>query len=294
MTLQVDVDVVISLAKAAGVRILEGFSRVKNIETKSSVADLVTQYDVGVEDFLKSEILKQFPGHCFLAEESSNDDAVLTDKPTWIIDPIDGTTNFIHTFPVCCVSIAFANQGTVIIGVVFNPVTEELWWASRGKGAYLSIRGGAPERLCTSGRQKVGESIISTGFCVGVFRTGLNIPEVVNLEKVVKQNFVYLANNSRDIRRIGSAACDLCYVAMGRTDAYFEFGVREWDIAAGLVILEESGGTVTSVNGSKLDLHARNFLAASTKSLATELSEHLVDVDMLAVNAAVDRERNCK
>ena len=297
MTIIPTIQYVEEISRLAGKIILEGFNKVKTVDTKSSAADLVTEFDVSVEKFLKEKIHSDFPSHVFLAEESSDDNAKLTNSPTWIIDPIDGTTNFIHTFPVCCVSIAFADQGDVLLGVVYNPVTDELWSGSRGNGSHYSVRSNPPERLKTSGRQSIGEALIATGFSVGIFRMSHEIqelPEVKKLHFATHRNFQVLSSESRDIRRTGSAATDLCFVAMGRTDSYFEFGVREWDVAAGLVILKEAGGAVSSVGGSSLDLNARNFLCASSEGLRLELCQKLVDVDMRSVVQAIDDFKNMR
>ena len=287
VTDEVSIECVIAIAREASKIAMEGFNKVKKIDTKVSVADLVTEYDVATEDFIKQEVLKRFPHHAFLAEETSSNDSILTSLPTWIIDPIDGTANFIHGIPLFCVSIGFARSNEIIHGVVFNPSTEELWHATRGCGAWYSIGQAPPVRISTSTRIQLGSSIISTGFGVYYLRSGFAIPEVDTLKSVMMRNHETLITKSRDIRRFGSAALDLCFVAMGRTDTFFEFGTREWDIAAGLVILDEAGGSVSSVGGSKLDIHARNILACASVALREELVSVLVDVDMLQVTDAI-------
>ena len=287
VTDEVTIDCMITIAKEASKIAMEGFHKVKKIDTKISVADLVTEYDVAVENYIKQEILKKFPDHSFLAEETASNDSILTSAPTWIIDPIDGTANFVHGLPLFCVSIGFARNFKIIHGVIFNPSTEELWHATRGCGAWYSVGHAPSVRINTSGRTELSSSMVSTGFGVYYLRSGCAIPEVETLKKVMLHNHEVLITKSRDIRRFGSAAIDLCYVAMGRTDTYFEFGTREWDIAAGLVILEEAGGCVSSVGGSELDLHARNILACASVPLKNELVSVLKDVNMLQVTNAI-------
>ena len=269
----------IELAKKAGAIMKAASLEVKTVNSKSSVADLVTEFDVAVEKFLKAEISKKFPSHAFLAEESSTDDAQLDAQPTWIIDPIDGTTNFVHSFPCFCVSIAFAQNHDILLGVIFNPITEELFYASKNNGAFLVYGDAEPQRLSLNHKTDVrlSAALVSTGFSVPTIRGKADQPEVQRLQAVTLENVRNLQLHARDIRRIGSAALDLCYVASGRTDSYFEFGVKEWDVAAGILILCEAGGCVSSIGGKMFDIHARNILACNNPNLAGDLVNVLTD-----------------
>ena len=274
------------LAGEAGAIILDSSRKLKTVTSKSSVADLVTEFDLAVESFLKARISETFPDHLFLAEESSADDSVLTDAPTWIIDPIDGTTNFIHGFPFFCVSIAFSAKKQILHGVVFNPVTDQMYYASKGFGAFVSTSHAEPRRLVLNGESDLSSALISTGFNIPTIRSVLGgspdkkvAADYALLQKVVLDNVAILQTKCRDIRRIGSAALDLCAVAAGITDCYYEFGVREWDIAAGLLILEEAGGVITNVAGNPLDLHGRNILACNSQQLQKQTSSLLINFD---------------
>jgi myo-inositol-1(or 4)-monophosphatase len=271
---------IIDLAFDAGALILKGFNELKTVTEKSSVADIVTEFDVAVENLLKDSILKKFPDHEFLAEESAADGQVLTDKPTWIIDPIDGTANFVGGFPCFCVSIGFAVNKEVLYGIIYNPLTDEIFYAEKGQGAFLERRkSGTKEKLDISarkGRMRLSDSLISIGFGVPIIRANTTDSEVVKFQELILENTRRLQRSCREIRRIGSAALDLCYVAAGRTDAYSEFGVKEWDVAAGLLILNESGGIITQVNGQKFDMAGRNILACCNPDLAAELSSILL------------------
>lgn len=270
---------VVELARRAGDIMKEGAAKITSVNAKSSAADLVTEFDVAVEKFLKEEILKTFPSHSFLAEESAKEDAKLDVSPTWVIDPIDGTTNFIHSFPCFCVSIAFALNEEVLLGVVFNPITDELFYATKNTGAFLVSRNQAPQRLLLAHKSDVRltAALVSTGFSVPAIRGGADQSTAQRLQTITLENVRNLQLHARDIRRIGSAALDLCYVASARTDAYFEFGVKDWDIAAGVLILQEAGGYVTTVGGQKFDLNGRNILACNNASLASDLVNILTD-----------------
>jgi myo-inositol-1(or 4)-monophosphatase len=275
----------IDIARKAGELIKQGAAKVKTVNAKSSVADLVTEFDVAVEKFLKELISTKFPSHSFLAEESAKEGQRLDDTPTWIIDPIDGTTNFVHSFPFFCVSIGFAVKQEVVLGVIFNPITEEFFYAAKNQGAFLISRDASPQRLLLAHKADVRKSaaLVSTGFSVPTIRGDPESPEVQRLHKITLDNVKHLQLHVRDIRRIGSAALDLCFVASGRTDSYFEFGVKEWDVAAGVLILEEAGGYVCSVGGKKFDIHGRNILACNNRLLSEDLVDILTDFSPVSI-----------
>jgi myo-inositol-1(or 4)-monophosphatase len=273
------IDFIKEIAIKAGGLILEGSNQLKTINEKSSVADIVTEFDVAVENLLKSEISQKFPDHLFLAEESVVEGQKLTNHPTWIIDPIDGTTNFVATFPCFCASIGFSVNQEILHGVVYNPVTGELFYASKGEGAFLEIRFLKTLTPLKLDKQQttLSQAVISMGFGVPTIRGSPSDPETVKYQELLLENTRRLQRSCRDIRRIGSAALDLCYVAAGRTDAYYEFGIKEWDIAAGCLILSEAGGSVAKVSGEKFEIGGRNILATCTASLSKEMSSILLN-----------------
>ncbi|EER07370.1 Inositol monophosphatase, putative [Perkinsus marinus ATCC 50983] len=282
-TVEPTLEYLLQISRQAGDIIRGAFHRAKHVDCKVSAADLVTETDVAVERFLIGEISNKFPEDKFLAEESSREEDELSSDPTWIIDPIDGTTNFVCTFPQCASSIAYAVNKEIKLGCVFNPITDEMWYASLGGGAfYVPAKGSEPVRIHTSGKAKLGDCLVSLGFNVPLLRSDQsNTERARRIADVVCRNHRFLMYNSRDIRRIGSAAIDLCYVAMGREDCYFELGIKEWDIAAGVLILSEAGGCYCLINGEKPDdfLHRRQVLACCSEELREEMSSKLEYID---------------
>ncbi|KAF4662392.1 Inositol monophosphatase 1 [Perkinsus olseni] len=277
------IDYLIDISRQAGKLIRDAYHRAKHVDCKVSAADLVTETDVAVERFLIERIASSFPTHKFLAEESSREDDQLSSDPTWVIDPIDGTTNFVCTFPQCATSIAFAMDKEIRLACVFNPITDEMWYASLGNGAYyVPAEGSEAVKIHTSGKTELGDSLVSLGYNVPLLRSDQrDTNRGRRIAEVVCKNHRMLMYNSRDIRRVGSAAIDLCYVAMGREDCYFELGIKEWDIAAGVLILSEAGGCYSLINGEKPDdlLHRRQILACASEALRTEMSSKLEYID---------------
>ena len=194
---------------------------------------------------ITKELAKAFPDHGILGEEGAKKNS--GHDFTWIIDPVDGTTNFAHGHPYFAVSIGLAYQGTPIIGVVYAPLLNELYTAAQGQGAYLNDK-----KIIVSATKKLQFSLLSTGFTYK--RRGINLP-----------NFEHFLYSTQGIRRGGAASIDLCYVAAGRIDGYWELGLKPWDITAGVCILKEAGGRTTSMAGQKLDLYAKNILATNGK-----------------------------
>ena len=262
--------------------------------TKCSDADLVTETDVAIEKAIRAHIKATFPNHLFVGEEGTGaavPEPERRGKYIWIVDPIDGTTNFVHGFPVVTVSIAVAYGDDCQLGVVYNPLMNELWFAWKGCGAFMKQTSGQVLKISTSGCQSISKALISTGFGVTVFRRSTPaVAEQAALRDIVEHNTRILMTESRDIRRIGSAACDMCFVAMGRTDCYFEFGIKEWDIAAGLVILHEAGGASSTVGGLRpYSIRGRNVLVASTEKLRQELCSKLIDKNAVALIEAIEK-----
>lgn len=218
------------LAAQAGQILRAGYAQEIRVDFKSTI-DLVTEVDHRSEAFLLGEIKNAFPGHAVLAEESGaigRDDGDL-----WIIDPLDGTVNYAHGIPIFSVSVAYARAGVVQLGAVYDPMREEMFTAERGAGACLN---GKPVRI--SGQTELERSLLVTGFGYDIWETGDNL-----------EQFSRLSRLTQGVRRLGSAALDLCYVACGRFDGYWEYAVRPWDVAAGGLIAEEAGARVTAVDG---------------------------------------------
>jgi myo-inositol-1(or 4)-monophosphatase len=210
------------------------------------VVDLVTHFDKRSQDMIFRRLSAEFPGHGFLAEEGLSRAGESDHR--WIIDPIDGTTNFAHTYPVFCVSIALEQKGAVVIGVVYDPMRDELFEAIRGRGAFLN---GACIRV--SDISELGKALLATGFPYDVRTSSFNNVREFNA-------FIVRA---QAIRRCGSAALDLCYVACGRFDGFWELKLMPWDVAAGALIVEEAGGKVSDFEGRTFDPFNQRALASN-------------------------------
>lgn len=245
--------VVVDVAHKAGSMILAALhtNTDDNVHHKGRV-DLVTDTDRKVEAEVMRILKEKFPHTHFLAEESTEAaKEVLSNEPTWIIDPIDGTTNFVHKHPVFCVSIALAIAGNVVVGVVYNPQLNELFTATRRGGARLN-----GVKISVSRADSLEKAVVATN--VGVDRT----PEGV--EFLTKNIQKLLLNNVQSIRCNGSSAWEMSSVACGRLDAFYEKGIHSWDIAAASLIVTEAGGVVTSFEpGSTLDLLNRRVLCGN-------------------------------
>ena len=219
------------------------------VSTKSP-NDFVTEIDHRAEAVVIETLLGAYPGHGILAEESGREHGAKDSEFLWIIDPLDGTTNFIHGFPGSCVSIALAFRGQVQQAVVYDPTRNDLFYASKGRGAFLNDR-----RLRVSKRVRLAECLVSTGF---PFRKGDNFKRYLQMMQAVMPACAGL-------RRPGSAALDLCYVAAGYTDGFFENGLSPWDIAAGSLLVTEAGGLIGNFTGEADYLYQRECLAASPR-----------------------------
>ena len=222
------------------------------VNTKSP-NDFVTEVDHAAEAIIIETLLGAYPGHGILAEESGSTHGAQDSEYVWIIDPLDGTTNFIHGFPVYSVSIALAFRGQVQQAVVYDPTRNDLFYASKGRGAFLNDK-----RLRVSKRVRLSDSLISTGF---PFRKGDNFKRYMQMLEVVMPACAGL-------RRPGSAALDLCYLAAGYTDAFFETGLSPWDIAAGSLMLTEAGGLIGNFTGEADYLYQREVLAGNPRIYA--------------------------
>jgi myo-inositol-1(or 4)-monophosphatase len=234
------------LAKQAGKLQMERLGSEHTIEFKGAI-NLVTEVDKASEELIIDGIKKHFPDHNILAEESGSQKT--ESDFWWIIDPLDGTTNYAHQFPFFCISIGLEEGGELIAGVIYDPNRDELFAAERGKGATLN---GKPIQVSEANNLK--ESLLATGFAY-------NIQESERLDNL--NNFEAFVKTARAVRRPGAAALDLAYVACGRMDGFWELFLNPWDIAAGALIIEEAGGKVTSFDGSKLNIRGEEILASN-------------------------------
>jgi myo-inositol-1(or 4)-monophosphatase len=212
--------------------------------------DFVSEVDRNAEAVIIQTLLEAYPGHGILAEESGREHGAKNSEYVWIIDPLDGTTNFLHGFPVYAVSIALAHRGQVQQAVVYDPTRNDLFFASKGRGAFLNDR-----RLRVSKRTRLADSLIGTGF---PFRKGDNFKRYVKMFETVMQSCAGL-------RRPGAAALDLCYVAAGYYDGFFETGLNPWDVAAGSLIITEAGGLIGNFTGDSDYLYQREVVAGNPK-----------------------------
>jgi myo-inositol-1(or 4)-monophosphatase len=250
-----------SIAEEAGMILREGFSKHKLITFKSDI-DLVTQYDLQIELFLKKKLSKAFPGYTLVGEETS-ENIIYPDKAIYI-DPIDGTTNFVHGIPFCAISIGIWKDFEPVAGVVYNPILNELFYAGAGRGATMNDM---PLRVSETDTLK--KSLIATGFPYTKAAKGKDFSWVV-------QTMQSVLPETRDIRRLGSAAIDLCYVAKGRFDGYYEINLKPWDVSAGLLVLLEAGGKVSRHNGKGYALDDR-ILVASNGRIHDALTERMAE-----------------
>ncbi len=219
------------------------------VSTKST-NDFVTEVDHKAEEVIIETLLTAYPGHGILAEESGRKHGAKHSEYVWIIDPLDGTTNFIHGLPFYAVSIALAFRDQIQQAVVYDPTRNELFYASKGRGAFMNDK-----RLRVSKRTRMAESLIGTGF---PFRKGDNFQRYVKM-------FSEIMQNCAGVRRPGAAALDLCYVAAGHYDGFFETGLNPWDIAAGSLMITEAGGLIGNFTGESDFLYQREVVAGNPK-----------------------------
>jgi len=241
-------DAACEFARAAGAILLEGYGRTHRPERKGRI-DLVTEYDRRAERFLLDAIARRFPGHAVLAEESGASSTAGAAAPVrWLIDPLDGTTNFSHNYPFFCVSVAAEMDGALAAGAVFDPVRGELFSAARGSGATLD---GAA--LHVSDIARVEDALLVTGFPYDVRE---------HPERSLPRFEAFLVR-AQGVRRDGSAALNLCYLAAGRFDGFWEGHLSPWDMAAGVLIVREAGGHVTDYQGGTFRLERPEILASN-------------------------------
>lgn len=264
--------VAINCAAKAGEWICTKLGKHASLDIKQSSHDLVTEVDKGSERLIRNLIATHFPQHSFLGEEGVEPGPEASAKALedasgaeylWIVDPIDGTTNFVHGFPFFCVSIALAHKGEIIVGVVYDPIKDELFVAEKGKGAYVHGK-----RMEISREESLRESLVATGFPADHLYA---LP--VNLKGIAE-----IAPKTRNLRIAGSAALHMAYVAAGRLSGFWEIGLNSWDLAAGALLIQESGGRVTDTKGESYTLGVRN-VAASNGIIHEELLQALADAN---------------
>ena len=280
-------NVAIKAARAAGAIINRAALDVEAVRiSQKQVNDFVTEVDHASEKIIIETLLTAYPDHGILAEESGREFGNPLADHIWIIDPLDGTTNFIHGFPVYCVSIALQVRGKIEQAVIYDPTRNDLFTATKGRGAFMNDR-----RLRVSKRIRLQECIISTGF---PFRKGDNFNQYLRMMGDVMQR-------TAGLRRPGSAALDLAYVAAGFTDGFFETGLSPWDVAAGSLLVTEAGGLIGNFTGESDFLEQKECLAGAPRiygqlvSILGKFSKFASVADKTAVQAAVEtlsRERS--
>jgi myo-inositol-1(or 4)-monophosphatase len=239
-------DFAIELAREAGGVLKHYMNREKHIELKGR-ANLVTAADKESEALIIQRIRERYPSHAILAEESG---ASSGSDAKWIIDPLDGTTNFAHQYPFFCVSIGFEQGGRLLCGAVYDPWRDEMFSGGRGFGAFVN-----GVRMQVSEAGKLSDALIMTGFPYGVRE---------KMDTVIEQFRAFMFE-SQGVRRGGSAALDLCYNALGRVDGFWEVDLHPWDTAAGVVILEEAGGRVTDFSGGPFSVYGKQIVASNSR-----------------------------
>ena len=233
-------------AKGAGAILMEHFGQISSYEHKSTPIDLLTIADTQSETFILKEITKTFPDHHIIAEES----AIVENNSDyrWVIDPLDGTTNFVHNLPIFAVSIGLQHKGETIVGVVYNPAADKCFWAEKNGGAFLN-----GESIHNTSTNTLSNSLLVTGFPYthdDRWSKGFDL-------------FKILYGKTQGVRRLGAAALDFCFVAMGRFDGFWEFGLQPWDVCAGALILEEAGGKVSDWDNSPMPFSGDRVLATN-------------------------------
>ncbi|ODS93722.1 MAG: inositol monophosphatase [Comamonas sp. SCN 65-56] len=241
----------IKAARAAGAIINRAALDVEAVRvSQKQINDYVTEVDQASEASIIETLLTAYPGHGILAEESGRQHGARDSEHVWIIDPLDGTTNFIHGFPVYCISIALSVRGRIEHGVVYDPTRNDLFTATRGRGAFMNDR-----RMRVSKRTRLSECLLGTGF---PYRPGDDFAGYMKMMAEVMQH-------THGLRRPGAAALDLAYVAAGFTDGFFETGLSIWDVAAGSLLVTEAGGLVGNFTGEADFLEQRECLAGPAR-----------------------------
>ena len=233
-------------AKGAGAILMEHFGKISSYDRKSSHIDLLTIADTQSEAFILKEITKTFPDHHIIAEESATVEN--NSDYRWVIDPLDGTTNFVHSLPIFAVSIGLEYKDETIVGVVYNPAADKCFWAEKNGGAFLN-----GEAIHITSTNTLSNSLLVTGFPYindDRWRKGFDL-------------FKTLYGKTQGVRRLGAAALDFCFVAMGRFEGFWEFGLQPWDVCAGALIVKEAGGKVSDWGNSPMPFSGNRILATN-------------------------------
>lgn len=247
------INLALRMAREAGELIKEYVDSDFKVEEKSSKVDLVTEVDQKSESFIRNRIHEYYPKHKIVGEEgvAGGDDVNVvaeSDDYIWIIDPIDGTTNFVHGLPGFTISIALSYKQEVILGVIYDPNLDEMFWAEKGKGAFLNSN-----RVIVSDNNHLEGCVLATGY-----------PSDVEGDRAkVIENINKLGPACSNIRTFGSAALHLAYVAAGRMEGFWEHGLNVWDVAAGYLLIDEAGGTATAMSGEPYNLTTRGIVASN-------------------------------
>lgn len=239
------IEFAISVAKEAGALLRDRLNTNFQISHKGEI-NLVTEVDIASETLIRERIATRFPRHQVLAEEGGL--AETSSEYRWIVDPLDGTTNYAHGYPIFCVSIGLEYRGEAIIGVVYDPMRDEMFTAERGSGAWLNNR-----KIHVSGTKELLKSLLSTGFPYDI-----KTSTVTNLG-----HWTNFAMNAQALRRDGAAALDLCYVACGRFDGFWELNLSPWDMAAGGLMVREAGGQVSDFRGGEFSPYRPEIIASN-------------------------------
>ena len=244
-------NVMIRAADRAARGLKRDFGEVENLQvSRKGPADFVSAADLKAEKILRDELHKARPDYAFLMEESGARSGSSESNRCWIVDPLDGTTNFLHGLPHFAISIGLTEGDQVIAGVVYDPIKEDLFYAEKGVGAYLNDR-----RMRVSGRERLDEALLATG--IPFKGRGGEEQFSLELDQVMRE--------TAGVRRWGTASLDLAYVAAGRYDGFWERDLSPWDVAAGILLVREAGGYVTAIDGGKVRLEGRSFLAANDR-----------------------------
>ena len=242
--------------------IIRDFGEIEKLQvSKKGPGDFVTKTDQKVEEIIIEELGRARPGYNFIAEEGGTTKEKKSEF-TWIIDPIDGTNNFLHGIPHFAISIGLEKNNEIIAGMIFDPIKNEMFFAEKGRGAYLNN-----SRIRVSSRNIVADSIALTG---GPAYAEPN-------KKIFYEEYIAISNNFNQVRKLGSAALDLAYIAAGRAEIFWHKNLKYWDIAAGLIIVREAGGTITDFRGKTFDL-TNNQLLATNSRLDNETSKILSSI----------------
>lgn len=247
----------IKLARRAGEILRAGFGKTHEISYKGEI-DLVTEVDHQSEDFILGEIRKRYPNHQILSEESGAHSG--SAENIWYVDPLDGTLNYAHGLPIFCVSIAYAHRGQLTLAAIFDPMADELFTAERGRGAQLNTK-----PIHVSAVSELKSSLLVTGFPYDAWTNPIN--NFAEFERFSKR--------TQGVRRLGSAALDLCFVAAGRLDGFWEIRLNAWDVAAGGLIAQEAGAKVTNVHGGPDFLSKPQSILAANPALHAKMLEVL-------------------